>query len=315
MFGQHRHRIGRQHLVVADRRRDRLRPRRRDAGLRIVGAVAAGLEGIDADDLLARQARGERDARIGALEFEIARRLIRHEAELGLRVAEEIGDHRDRRRLARFRSGRRIGIDRARRAGIDRRLLQHVVLEQDGFVAAALGVADAALVAHRVPVGRGGGLVGPARRFIGRELGLVVAGHSDGGAGRQPAGAGRQRQRERRQQNGGDGAAQHKWDPKRFVCCSTLRLLTGVSRAKGPLRRDHSPRALGNSAHRKKITRRRSGAFQSWGRFSQKWIVSSQRRSSSSERLRSGVSGWSYLRARPSPPVARPCKPAVPAPS
>ena len=85
-----------------------------DARLHVVGAVAAGLEGIDADDLFARQAGGGRGLGIGALEVEFARRALRHEAVLfGGRLAE----NRRSPGSAAFRSARagRGRIDRPRR--------------------------------------------------------------------------------------------------------------------------------------------------------------------------------------------------------
>src|SRR6185312_5913481 len=56
------------------------------------------------------------------------------------------------------------------------RLGEHVVVERDRLMIAALGVASAALVGDRVPVGVGLGLIGVVRLKILRELCLVVGG-------------------------------------------------------------------------------------------------------------------------------------------
>ena len=128
VLGQDRHRIGAEQLVVADGRRHRVLAGagRLEPGLRVVGAAAAGLEGIDADDLFAGQAGGAGGAGIGALEVEIARRPLRHEIVLFGGGLQEIGDHRDRRPFAWRRAGR-LRIDRSPRAGIERRLREHIV--------------------------------------------------------------------------------------------------------------------------------------------------------------------------------------------
>ena len=130
VLGQDRDRIGAEQLVVADGGRDRARPGRRHARLHVIGAVAAGLEGVDADNLIARQAGGGRSLGIGALEVELAWRALRHEAVLLGGGFQEIGDQRDRRLFARLRSGRGW-IDRPRRPRIERRLGEHVVGELD----------------------------------------------------------------------------------------------------------------------------------------------------------------------------------------
>src|SRR5258708_29300075 len=94
VLGEDGYGIGAEQRVVADRRRNR--PRTGAVGhkarLRVIGAVAAGFEDIDADDLVARQAGGKRRLRIGALEVEVARRALRHEAELLGGVLEKIRD-------------------------------------------------------------------------------------------------------------------------------------------------------------------------------------------------------------------------------
>ena len=61
--------------------------------LGIIGAAATGLEGVDADDLLARSAEAGR-AGIGAFEVDVARRPLRHEVVLlggGLRKSATTG--------------------------------------------------------------------------------------------------------------------------------------------------------------------------------------------------------------------------------
>ena len=172
------------------------RTRRLKPSLGVVAAAAAGLEGIDADDLLARQAGRARRAGINALELEIARRALRHEAILLGGGLQKIGDHRDRRSFARLRAGRQR-IDRPRRPGIARRLGEHVIGERDRHMVAALGVAQAALLDHCVPIDLGFGVIGLPGVEILRELGLVVG--EDRARNALRAG------RRRRQQAGGEG--------------------------------------------------------------------------------------------------------------
>ena len=167
------HAVGVQQLVVPERRRDRARIARIfQPGLRVVGAVAADLEPIDANRLFAADPGRRRDLGIGALELDLAARPLRHEAEVLLRGPQEIRHHRHvgaRRRLR--RAGR---IRRPRRSGIDRRLRQHVVLEHDLLVVATLGIARAPLVGDRGPVRAGLLFELLARRPVGLELALIV---------------------------------------------------------------------------------------------------------------------------------------------
>ncbi len=115
MFGQKRDRIRAEQLVVSDRRGDRAcaGPVGHQPGLRVVIAVAPCFEDVDADNLIARQARGERRLRVGTLEVEFTRRALWHEAELLGGVLEKVGDDWNigslRRRLRRCSR-----IDRAR---------------------------------------------------------------------------------------------------------------------------------------------------------------------------------------------------------
>ena len=104
LLGQQLDAVGGQQLVVAHRGRDRALAAMLDARLHVVIAGAAGLERIDPHRLLARQPRGQRVARIGALELDLARRPLRRELIELLRGAQEIGDHRNRL-CARGRSG------------------------------------------------------------------------------------------------------------------------------------------------------------------------------------------------------------------
>src|SRR5690242_8056319 len=93
VFGKERDRVCTEQLIVADGRRNRAgaRPIGNKAGLRVISAVAAGLECVDTDDLITGQSCGERGPRIGALEVEIIRWTVWHEAELRGSVFEEIG--------------------------------------------------------------------------------------------------------------------------------------------------------------------------------------------------------------------------------
>ncbi|MBA7475914.1 hypothetical protein ES707_11289 [subsurface metagenome] len=142
--------VGREQLVVADRRRDRPRARAAIARLHVVVAVAAGLEGIDPHRLLLGQAGRGGDARIGAFEIDLVGGPLRRELEVVRRGLNQIRHHRDR--LARWPFGRRR-IDRPLRPGIDRWLGQHVVVERDLLTGAPLGIAAAPLLGDRIPVG------------------------------------------------------------------------------------------------------------------------------------------------------------------
>src|SRR5665213_3339090 len=125
------------------------------------------------------QAGGLRHTGIGALEGEIVARQVGHEAELHLRVAQEIGDQRDRRSLARLGSWRRIGIERTGRAVIDRRMVEHIIVESDPLVRAPLGVADAALGGDVFPIGFGRLFVRVVRGVPGGEPRRVVGAGAD----------------------------------------------------------------------------------------------------------------------------------------
>jgi hypothetical protein len=125
-------RIGRQQLVVAERSGDSARRLVVfESGLHVVTAVAAGLEAVDADDLLLVQPGCEGDLPVGALEFAFALRLARNEFEFLSGGGEKVGDHRHigpgGRRLFLRRLRR---IDRLGRAGINRRLGEHIVVDR-----------------------------------------------------------------------------------------------------------------------------------------------------------------------------------------
>ncbi len=75
--------------------------RMRQSGLHVVGAVAAGLEGINADDLVSGQAGRRRGLHVRLLERDLAVGRLRHEAELLGRGREKIRHHRNVR-LARL---------------------------------------------------------------------------------------------------------------------------------------------------------------------------------------------------------------------
>ena len=94
----------------------------------VVGAVAAGLERVDADRLFPGEAGGRRDLGVGALELELALRPVRHEAVLRGRGLEEIRNARDRRAPAAPARAAAAIAGRPRRSGIDRRLGQHIVV-------------------------------------------------------------------------------------------------------------------------------------------------------------------------------------------
>ena len=98
-LGHDVHRIGREQLVVTERRGDRPRAGARilEPRLDVVLAVAAGLEAVDAHRLLARKPGGGRDPGVGPLELGFAVRPMRREAELVVGRFQEIGNDRDRR--------------------------------------------------------------------------------------------------------------------------------------------------------------------------------------------------------------------------
>ena len=148
-LGEQRDGIGAEQLIVTDRGRDCVRawPRRLEAGLRVVETLAAGLEGVDADDLLARQPGGARGRRIGAFEFG-SLACSGTKPQCSLRGLQEVGGNwnfgprRDRRPRR-----RRQRTERPRRSRIDWRLGEYVVGKRDGFMVAALGIAQFAFLA------------------------------------------------------------------------------------------------------------------------------------------------------------------------
>ena len=172
VLGEQAHRVGAEQLVVADRGRDRLRVLvRGQPRLGVVFAVAAGLERIDADRLLAGEARRCGDLGISLLELSLAPRPVGHEVVLLLCRGEEFRDCRDRHRRPHRIALRRHVVRRARRAGIDRRMFQHVVDKHDPLAAPALGEARAPLVGDRLPVGLSLLLVSRAGADIGFDRG------------------------------------------------------------------------------------------------------------------------------------------------
>ena len=60
--------------------------------MRVVGPIAAGLENIDADNLVARQPGRERGLCIGSLDIEVGCRPVWNEAELLGGILEKIRD-------------------------------------------------------------------------------------------------------------------------------------------------------------------------------------------------------------------------------
>ena len=175
--------VGGEQLIVAERGRDRVRARTRTlkSGLHVVGAVAARrLGSVDPDRQFPGQAGRRGDFRISALVFDLALRPLRHELVLHECSAQKIGDDRDACFLREWLLfGWRRRIDRLFRSGIDRRLGQHVVVEQDFRFAAALAVAQDALVGDRLPIRARLGLVAIMRLGVGLEL-LAVLDHCRG---------------------------------------------------------------------------------------------------------------------------------------
>ena len=110
-----------------------------EPGLDVVSAVSGRLEAVNPDDLLSRQTCCKRHLGIAALELSLALRKSRDEFEFLARGGDEVGDHRyiDPRR-------RDFGLERMlrlRRAGIDRRLCEHIIGHRNGLAPRALGVA------------------------------------------------------------------------------------------------------------------------------------------------------------------------------
>ena len=167
-FGDDLDRIGRQQLVVAERGGDSARRLVVfEPGLHVVTAVAAGLEAVDADDLFFVQAGREGNLPVGALEFTFALRPARNEFEFLSGGGKKIGDHRHvgpgGRRLLLRRLRR---IDRFGRAGINRRLGEHIIVERQRFLARALGDALAPFLRNEAPIRLGLGGVSGLRLLI-----------------------------------------------------------------------------------------------------------------------------------------------------
>jgi hypothetical protein len=80
---------------------------------------------------------------------------------------EKIRDDRDRRTW-RLGLGLWVRIGWLRRAGIDRRLRQHIVVEPDCLIVATLGESVSALLRDLIPIGARLRLVGVARAGVGR---------------------------------------------------------------------------------------------------------------------------------------------------
>jgi hypothetical protein len=158
-------RVGRQQLIVAERGANGacvfvvFKP-----GFNVVGAVSGCLEAVDAHHLVPGQPGSERHPGIGAFELVFGLRQQRDELEFVLGRRQKNGDdrHVDRMRR-RFRLDR---IARPRRPGIDRRLLEHVVVDCERFSVRALGVAQLPLRGDRAPVGVGRRDIGFMRAVI-----------------------------------------------------------------------------------------------------------------------------------------------------
>ena len=105
--------------------------------------------------MLAREPGGERVACIGALELDLAGRTLRRELIELLRRAQQIGDHGDGLSLGAIRGLLRFWIHRPLRPVIERRMLQHVVIERDLLPAAPLGIATFPLLRDLAPIGAG----------------------------------------------------------------------------------------------------------------------------------------------------------------
>src|SRR5262249_44103958 len=139
VFREEGNRIRAEQLVVADGRRNRASPGpiRHETGLRIVGTVATGLEGVDADNLVAGEPACECGLCVCALEITIACRSVRHEAELVGGVLEKICNHWNLGPLRR-RSIGIAGINRPRWSRINWWLRQDIVVERNWQMVATL---------------------------------------------------------------------------------------------------------------------------------------------------------------------------------
>ncbi len=151
--GQQARGVGGQKLVIAKRGRDRARPRlvENQPRLRIKFAITACLETVDPYRLLACDSGRGRDLRIGTLEVDFVGPL-RHEAKMLLGAAQKIRDHRKLGLVLGLIFLLHRRITRTGRAGIDRRLFQHIVGQHHGLAVAALGIARLPLFADARPV-------------------------------------------------------------------------------------------------------------------------------------------------------------------
>src|SRR5207245_8874743 len=164
-------------LVVAQRGGNRLRPRPRlfQPRLHVIFAVPTGLESVNSHGLFLRQPGGGGDRGVGAFVLLLATRLLRNKVEFLRRCLQKVGH--DRHVLPWWRLfGRCRGIDRFRRARIDRRLGQHVIAEHNVLIVAAFGTSQPSLVRDGTPVGVGLGLVFLTREGVLLEL-ATVFGH------------------------------------------------------------------------------------------------------------------------------------------
>src|SRR5262249_55382159 len=152
--------VGAQQRVVAQRGGNRRRAGLRlfEPRLHVVCAVPAGLEGINSHRLFLRQPRGGGGLGVGAFVLHLAARRLRNKIEFLRRCPQKVGH--DRHVLPWWRLlGRRRGIDRFRRARIDRRLGQYIIAERDVLIVAAFGTSQPSLVRGGTPVRVGLGLV------------------------------------------------------------------------------------------------------------------------------------------------------------
>ncbi len=119
-------------------------------GLDLVVAVSRRFKSVNSHDLIFGQTSRQRHLGVGAFEFAVVLRQPRNEFEFLLCRGKKIGDHRHidrpRRRLRLQR------ILRFRRSGIDRRLIEHVILDRKLLVARALAIAQLPLLGDRTPI-------------------------------------------------------------------------------------------------------------------------------------------------------------------
>ena len=122
------------------------------------------LEAVDLDAFPLLEACSCRRSGVSALVLRLGRRRLGRKAELLLGMLQKIGNVGDGLRLALF------GVLRLGRPGVERRLLQHVVVERDGSVAGELPAPLSALLGDSVPIGRRAPVEGAARLLVGGEL-------------------------------------------------------------------------------------------------------------------------------------------------